>query len=318
MLTLAFVISHVIPADPAARVAGLQASREAIEAVRREFGLDRPLHEQYIIYMTNLFQGNLGTSLFTRQPVVRDLARYWPATIELTTFAMLISIIIGVPIGVVSATKRDKIPDHLSRVFAFAGVSMPGFWLALIVQLIFFSELHIIPFGGRIGTSPPQQITGLYLVDSVVTGNIRAFASSVYHLLAPGIVLSYLSMARIVRLTRASMIESMSQDYIVSARSKGLPERRVVYGHALRNSLIAVTTIVGLNYGMLLGGAVLVEHIFAWPGLGRYAVNTVQFLDFNGIMGVTLLLGLIYVSINLIIDILYHFLDPRVRMDVKG
>jgi len=312
---LVFILSHVVPGDPARMAAGPQARAEQVESVRKEFGLDKPLPEQYLIYMKNLLHGNLGKSLQSRRPVLDDLQDYFPATLELTMAATFIAIVLGILIGIISAIQKDSWVDHLARIFSLTGVSMPIFWLGIILVIIFYRQLGILPFGGRISPkiSSPDNITGLYILDSILTGNWKALESSILYIILPAVTLAYNSLAVVSRMTRASLLETIHEDYIRTARGKGLSEKLVLWKHALRNALIPVITIIGLQFGGLLGGAFLVEIIFSWPGLGTYAMKAILFLDYNGIVGVTLLTGLTYMLVNLFVDVFYIIVDPRMR-----
>lgn len=313
---LVFVLSHVVPGDPARLAAGPQARAEQVENVRKEYGLDKPLAQQYLIYMKNLFKGDLGKSLQSRRPVTDDLRDYFPATLELTLVASFFAIVGGVLLGLVSALRQNQGFDHFSRIFSLAGISMPVFWLGLLLVLIFYRDLGWLPFGGRLDASltPPTHITGLYLLDSVLTGNWETFWSSFSYLVLPSITLSLGSLGVISRMTRASLLDVLPQDYVRTARAKGLHERQIILRHVLRNALFPIITIAGLQIGSLLSGAFLVEVIFSWPGLGTYAMKAILFLDYNGIIGVTMLIGLVYMLTNLLVDILYFVIDPRVRV----
>ncbi len=315
IIVITFIISHVIPADPIGAILGPQAPPELVEKIRREWGFDRPLHEQFIEYVINLLHGNLGKSIRTNRPVAQDLIRFFPATIELATAAMIVAIIIGIPLGIISAVKKDKWPDHISRIFALLGVSMPVFWLGLILLFVLYYQLGIFPGPGRLDptVTPPPRITGMITIDSLLTGNIPAFVNAVWHLILPSFVLGYYASASIARITRSALLEAFTQDFIRTARAKGLTERVVLFRHALRNALIPTTTVIGMAYGSLLEGAVLTETIFAWPGLGRYATGSFLSVDFMAVMGSTLLIAIIYSLANLIVDVLYAFLDPRIR-----
>jgi len=312
---LTFTISRLVPADPARQIAGVHATKDAVERIRQKWGFDRPVHEQYFIYMGGLLQGDLGRSSHSRHPVLEDLKLFIPATAELALAALFIMVALGIPLGVISAVFKDKGLDHASRIGALAGVSLPSFWLALLFQLIFFSRLDWFPAGGRIadGIEPPTRFTGLYLVDSLLTGNSEAFFSSLEHLVMPATVLSLAGLAAITRMTRASMLEVMNKDYVKAARAKGVPEWKVIFKHALQNALIPVTTIIGMWTGTLLGGAFIVEFIFSWPGIGFYGTAGILSADFAATMGVALFVAIIYVFANLIVDILYMFIDPRIR-----
>jgi ABC-type dipeptide/oligopeptide/nickel transport system permease component len=311
---LTFSLSHIVPADPARLAAGPHASAVQVQQLRQKLGLDRPLLEQYWMYMSGLLRGDFGYSLFSRRPVIEDLKDYFPATVELTVAAMLICLVVGIPLGVLSAVHKNRLVDHLGRLVCIGGVAMPIFWLALLFQLLFYRWLDILPAGGRIdpGLSPPQTITGMYTLDSLLTGNWPVLRSSLSYLILPAVTLAFASLAWVARVTRTSMLEMLGQDYVRTARSKGMPERRVIYIHVLRNALIPTVTLIGLQIGALLAGAFLVEIIFSWPGIGYYTVNAIMAMDFNAIMSTTLLVAVVYTIVNLVVDILYVALDPRI------
>ncbi len=311
---ITFAISHVIPADPVAAALGDHARDDQIAAFRTEYGLDKPLVEQYVIYVEQLFHGNLGISIRTRRPVADDLRDFFPATFELSLAALIVSILIGIPAGIWSSVMRNRLPDHLVRIFTLIGGSLPIFWLGLILIGFFYNNLDWLPGGGRIDqfVTPPRTITGMYVIDSLLTGNMIALQSSLEHLVLPAFTLGYYSTAVIARMMRSSMLEVLNQDYMRTARAKGLRERAVVVRHALRNALIPTLTIVGVTFGSLLSGAVLTETIFSWPGLGRYATASAINLDFPAVLGVTLLAAVVYTLANLAVDMAYHFLDPRI------
>ena len=311
---LIFTISHVIPSDPARQAAGPHATTEQVEVLRKKFGFDRPLPEQYWIYMTGLLRGDLGFSLYSRRPVAEDIKAYFPATLELTAVAMLICLLLGIPLGVLSAVYKDRLLDHISRVVSIGGVGLPVFWLALLFQLVLYRWLDWLPAGGRISPNitGPATITGLYILDSLLMGNWPALQSSLHYITMPAITLAFASVAWVARITRASMLDILTQDYIRTARGKGLPEWQVIYVHALRNALIPAVTMIGLQTGALLSGAFLVEIIFSWPGIGFYTINSIMSMDFNAIMTTTLLVAIVYTVTNLIVDILYVAIDPRI------
>ncbi|HVA89929.1 MAG TPA: ABC transporter permease [Chloroflexota bacterium] len=316
---ITFVLSHVVPSDPARLYAGPRASEDTVRQIRHQFGLDQSIPQQYWIYVTNLLHGDFGYSFTTRRPVADDLHDYLPATVELTLAALGVIVCLGVPLGVVSAVYRGTIVDQLSRAISITGVSFPAFWLALLVQLLVSktTQLSWLPLAGRLGdtTAPPAHVTGLYTIDSILAGNPSLLWQSIVHLILPALVLGYGSLAVVTRMVRASMLEVMAQDYIRTARAKGLKKRVVVIRHALRNALLPATTVLGLQIGVLLGGAVLVESIFAWPGIGRYATLAAESLDYNAIMAVTLVAAFIYVLVNLAVDLAYMILDPRVSYE---
>lgn len=312
---ITFAISHVIPADPVAAALGDHATDSQIAAFRAEYGLDKPVPEQYVIYVEGLLRGDLGLSIRTRRPVAADLRDFFPATLELSLAALLVSLLAGIPAGVWSSIHRNRLPDHLVRVLSLIGGSLPIFWLGLILIGLFYTQLGWLPVGGRIDqfVEPPPTLTGLYVVDSLLAGNLPALQSSLLHLILPAFTLGYYSTAVIARMMRSSMLEVLNQDYMRTARAKGLRERMVIVRHGLRNALIPTLTIIGITFGSLLSGAVLTETIFTWPGLGRYATASAINLDFPAVMGVTLLAAVVYTLANLAVDFGYRFLDPRIQ-----
>lgn len=315
VVTLTFFVSRVVPGDPARLAAGTRAKPEQVEALRTRLGLDRPLWEQYVRYISGVVRGDLGESIRTRRAVSADLAEYFPATAELTAFAMLLCLLVGIPLGVISAVRRESPIDHVSRIASTAAVSMPTFWLGLILQLVFFRWLQILPATGRLGfyLSPPSRVTGMYALDSLLTGNWTALGDSLAHLILPAVALAASSVAVITRMTRSSLLEVFALDYVRTARSKGLAEPTVIFKHALRNALLPTITVIGLQVGVLLSGAVLIEVVFSWPGIGLYAVQSIVFVDFQAILGVTLIIAIVYSAVNLLVDVLYGIADPRIE-----
>ena len=314
MTLVTFVITHLIPADPAKYAAGLDATAEQIERVKRDLGLDRPLPEQYLIYLRNLARGDLGTSIITRRPVRDDLLDYFPATLELTLFAVLAVVLIGVPLGVVSATRRGGLCDFLTRILATLWAAIPVFWFGLLLQWGFYLKLGWLPAGERLDPGLVlARITGLVTMDAALQANGVALWSALQHLVLPVLSLALARVAIVARMTRASMLEVLGADHIRTARAKGLGEHTVIYRHALKNAALPVLTTLGTQVGFLLGGAVLVEAIFQWPGIGRYAVSSITSVDFPAIMGVTLLSSAVFVLVNLMVDVLYVFVDPRIQ-----
>src|SRR3954467_1400501 len=312
---ITFAISHVIPADPAVAALGDHASDEQIAQFRAEYKLDRPLPEQYLTYANGILHGDLGRSIRTRRAVADDLADSFPATLELSFTALLVSIVVGIPFGIWSALSRGKVPDIFVRLFALAGGSIPVFWLGLIVIGVGYYQLGWFPGGGRIDpfVAPPTTRTGLYVVDSLIAGNLDALGSALWHLVLPALTLGYFSTAVVTRMTRSSMLEVLDQDYMRTALAKGLRDRVIVLRHGLRNALIPTITIIGLTFGSLLSGAVLTETIFSWPGLGRYATASAVSLDFPAVLGVTLVAAVVYPVANLVVDVAYYWLDPRIQ-----
>lgn len=312
-----FLISHSVPSNPTA--ANLSQSAlsdpEIVAAYEAKWGLDQPLWKQYIIYMGNLLQGDLGTSIRTGRPVMTDLKQYFPATLELSIFAMAIAVVLGIGFGLLSAIFQNKPIDHILRTISVSGVSLPSFWFALLVMSLFSKTLRWFPSGGRFNMRQfsPTDGTGLYVLDSILQGNGTMLADALAHLMLPAMVLGFFTMGLIARQTRSNLLETMSMDYIRTARAKGMKESRVVLKHALGNALVPVITVSGMGFCNLLGGMVFVEQIFSWPGIGQYAYLAARTLDFPAICGVSLLIAVIYVVVNLVIDVLYGVIDPRIR-----
>jgi len=322
---ITFFLTHNIPGyDPATPWLKDRTSPEARQLIIQQHHLDDPIVIQYFYYVSDLSHLDLGLSASeANRPVADVLATFFPATFELTVTSLLICIVIGIPIGIISAIKKDKWPDHIVRIFSLTGISVPVFWFALIMQYVLHKEFNIFPLGGRldIGTVAPTfnipfipfHSTGLYVLDSILGGNLETLRQALLHLVMPSFCLAFISLAVVARMTRSSMLEAMTQDYIRTARSKGLSERVVIFKHALRNALIPTTTVVGLMFGGLLSGAVLTETIFYWPGIGRYATGAIASMDYSSIMGTTLLISIIYIFSNLLVDIIYAYLDPRIK-----
>jgi peptide/nickel transport system permease protein len=314
---ISFVVSHAVPADPIVSNLGQQASQrpEIVAAFRAKWGLDKPLHEQYLSFLGNLAHGDLGTSINTRRAIATDVSQFLPATVELSTVSIIFALAIGLPLGVFAAIYRDGPIDHVARVVSLIGVSIPIFWLAAVSLVLFYATLQIAVGPGRLGPqipSPPPT-TGFLTIDSLLAGDLATFRSAVEHLVLPGLVLGSSVMGLITRVTRSALLEVLNQDYVRTARAKGLVELVVIRRHALRNALIPTVTVLGLAYGSLLSGAVLTETIFAWPGLGRYAYQSAITNDFPAIMGVTFIIALIYIFVNLFVDLAYALLDPQIR-----
>jgi len=312
---ISFILSHVIPGDPASMMAGQRASKETVQSIREQLGLDQPLWIQYADYIRQLATGDFGISIRTHQPVLDDLLTYFPATLELAVAAFAIAILIGIPLGVISALKKNTFWDHFSRIFSISGVSIPVFWSGLVVILIFYGYLGWFPANGRIddNINPPTHTTGFYILDSLLTGDTIALFSSVKHIFLPALVLSFAQLAIITRQVRASMLEVMSQEYIRTAVANGIHGRLLIISYALRNALIPTITVIGTSFGSLLGGAVVTETVFGWPGMGKFVVDSIAYLDFPAIMGFTILISIGYVLINLIVDLLYGLLNPQIR-----
>lgn len=312
---ITFAITHSVPGDPARAIAGPYADAETIADVRAEWKLDDSLPAQYGAYLGRLVRGDLGQSIQTRQPVREDISTRLPATLELSLIALALMIVVGIGLGVAAATWRDRAPDHAARLIVVLGGALPTFWLALVLQLIFFKGLGWLPATGRLdeGIQPPTSITGFYTVDSVLTLNGATLLDAVQHLILPAITLALLGIAGITRLTRATMLEVLGKDYIRAARARGIPWRTVVLQHALRNALIPTVTMIGLLFGSMIGGALVIEWVFGWPGIGTYAATSITNLDYTAIMGVTVVIALIYLVANLVVDVLYMLLNPAIR-----
>ncbi len=313
-----FLLSHAVPGDPISAIIGeRQADNPEVRAqFERRFGLDKPLPLQYAYYVRNLLRGDLGLSISTRQPVVEDLQQFVPATIELTIAAMIFAITVGVPLGIIAAVRQNRWPDHLTRFIALIGTSVPVFWLGLLFLYVFFYRLRWLPGPGQLdpGMSRPDYVTGMVTVDAILARDWDALRSVLRHMVMPAVVLGSFAMGIVARMLRSSLVAAMSDDYVRTARAKGLVERRVVAGHALRNALIPTVTVLGLTFAGLLTGAVLTETIFSWPGMGQYAVKTAIKLDYPGLLGVTLVIAVTYVLFNLLVDVIYGILDPRIRI----
>ena len=313
---MVFVISHVVPADPVGIALGPEATQEQINAVREAWGLNQPLYVQYGIFLRNLVQGNLGYSLVSKRAVTEELGYYFPATFELTTASMILSILLGIFIGIVSAVYRNRLFDHLTRTYCLFGISMPVFWLGLLLLLLFYVKLGWLPGGGRIADGiQVERISGFLILDSLLTGNWEALGSALLHLVLPAFCLSSSFLATISRIARSSVLQVIREDYVRTARAKGVPEFLVMAKHVLRNSLLPVITISGILYGQLLGGAVLTETIFSWPGMGRYVVRSILHLDFQPILGFTVLVAILYAVANLVVDLLYSVVNPQIRLE---
>lgn len=312
---ITFLLSHVIPGDPASMMAGQQASDETVRQIRSQLGLDQPIWVQYVTYLKDVLQGNLGTSIRTQNSVLSELAYYFPASLELVVAAFVIAIVVGIPLGILSAVKKNTFWDHLCRLFSISGVSIPVFFSGLLLILIFYGYLNWFPAGGRLdnGIHAPTHITGFYILDSLLSNDMVALKSSVYHLLMPSLALSYAQLAVITRQIRGSMLEVLSQEYIRTAVANGIHGYFLLVRYALRNALIPTITVIGTSFGALLGGAVVTETVFGWPGMGKYVVDSIAYLDFPAIMGFTLVISIGYVLINLIVDLSYYMLNPQMR-----
>jgi len=310
-----FVLSHIVPADPVVLYLGEHASDQQITVMRHELGLDQPLPTQFLTYMRHLSSGDLGVSIHDNRPILDDLRTYLPATVELASAALLMAILIAIPAGVLSALHRNRILDHVARLVALAGVSIPVFFMAMLLLTVFYQKLSLLPGPGELGpyTPVPPRITGMTVLDAGFTADWPAVLDGLWHLILPALVLGLFITGLIMRITRSSMLEVLHQEYLRTARAKGLTETFVIVRHGLRNALVPVITILGLAYGNLLTGAVLTETIFSWPGIGRYATESVATLDIPAILGVVLVAAITYSLVNFVVDLVYGFLDPRIR-----
>ncbi len=316
LLAVTFVIGRVVPIDPVLAIVGDRALPEVYERVRLELGLDKPLWHQFAIYLGKIFEGDFGTSVLTSRPVLDDLLRFFPATIELATLATLVGTLLGVPAGVVSAVHAGRWPDHVIRIVGLIGYSAPVFWLGLMALVVFYAKLGWVAGPGRLdlfydGLVPT--VTGMMLIDAPLAGEWEVFRNAVDHIILPAGILAYFSMAYISRMTRSLMLGELSQEYILTARIKGVPEWRVIWRHALGNAMVPLVTVVALSYGSLLEGAVLTETVFAWPGLGRYITESLFNVDMNAVLGGTIVVGCVFIGLNVLSDLLYRLLDPRTR-----
>lgn len=317
LITLTFLIARVAPGDPARVAAGENATEEMVKAMQKEFGLDKPLYIQYVEYLKGLAVGDFGKSIRTQHYVNKDLLRYFPATFELSVFAMLIAIGLGIPLGVICSVKKDSFVDQLARVTSVSGTAVPMFWLGLMLQLVLALKYDLFPTGGRLDmfTETPPAVTHLYLIDALLAGEWDTFKDALHHIFLPAIVLAFPTLASILRVNRSDMLEVLKSDYITSARAHGISNSRIVGVYALKNAMIPTTTMIGLSFGWMLGGTILVEMVFDWPGIGHYAVQSAVYSDFQPIIGATLSIGVCFMLTTLTVDLIYGLLDPRVRYE---
>lgn len=316
LLCVTFVIGRVLPVDPVGAVVGELADPAAYEAMRVRLGLDLPLYQQFFIYLGGLFRGDFGTAILTGNPVSRDLAQAFPATLELATLAVLISTFLGVPLGLAAALFRDTFIDKFARVISLVGHSIPVFWFGIVGLVIFYAALNWVGGPGRVdvfyeGLIPP--VTGLLLVDSLIEGDTEVFWNALSHIILPAFILAYSAMAYITRMTRSFTLEQLSQDYVIAARAKGVGPARTVISHVLPNIAVQLITVLAISYGNLLEGAVVTEIVFSWPGIGQYMTNALMIGDMNAILAATIIVGFIFMALNFLADIAYAVLDPRTR-----
>jgi peptide/nickel transport system permease protein len=315
---IVFSLMRVFSPDPAPIVLGQHATAESTEAWREANGLNDPIVTQYFKYLGGALKGDLGTSFYTKSAVTKEIFARFPATIELAVAAILFASILGILLGVMAAVKKNSAFDAVGSVFALIGVSVPIFWLGIMLIMLFSGYLHLLPSGGRIDVLlKPEHVTGFYMIDALIEGNMEGFKSAALHLILPALALGMYSMAIITRMTRSSMLETLGQDYIRTARAKGIAETKVIGKHALRPSLIPVTTVIGLQFGALLGGALLTESVFSWPGIGKFTVDCILKSDFPVVQGIVLLVAVIFVTVNLLADLVYAYLDPRIKYSSK-
>lgn len=316
LLAVTFFIGRVIPTDPALAILGDRAPEAVVEQLRRTMGLDQPLYYQFYIYIKNVLAGDFGTSVLTTNPVMMDIARFFPATVELATVGTIIGALLGIPLGIIAAVKRGSLADQLVRIIGLVGYSVPIFWLGLLSLLVFYARLQWVAYPGRIDvvfeyTFTP--ITGFYLLDALLQQQWDVLWDVFRHIILPASLLGYFSLAYISRMTRSFMLHELAQEYIVAARAKGLSETRIIWFHALRNAAVPLLTVIALSYAGLLEGSVLTETIFSWPGIGLYITNSLQNADMNAVLGGTIIIGSVFIGINLLSDLLYKTLDPRTR-----
>ena len=316
LLLVTFLIGRVVPIDPVIAMVGDRVSADTYQRIRQELGLDLPLWQQFLRYVGDVLRGDFGESVLTSRPVLEDVARVFPATLELATAAIVIGVTLGVPAGVVAAVNRGRWPDHVIRVLGLVGHSIPVFWLGLMALLIFYARLDWAPGPGRVDVfyeGLVEPVTGIITVDALLAGETDVFWNALAHLVLPASILGYYSVAYIARMTRSFMLDQLRQEYITTARVKGMSETRVIWRHALGNIAVPLTTVVALSYASLLEGSVLTETVFAWPGLGLYITNSLLSADMNAVLGGTLVVGAVFIGLNLLSDLLYRLLDPRAR-----
>ena len=313
---IAFSLIHLAPGDPARTMLGQHATQQELNEIREKYGLDEPVYVQYGIWLNGVLHGDFGRSILTKELVVNEIAERFPNTIELAIASMIFAITIGGLAGIISASNQYSITDYTVMGIALFGISMPVFWLGIMLMLIFGVILGWLPIGGRIDLLIPfQRVTGFMVFDSIITGNFNALLSVLKHLILPALALGTIPMAIIARVTRSSMLEVLRQDFIRTERAKGLSERVVIYRHAARNAMVPVVTVIGLNFGLLLSGAILTETVFSWPGLGRLVVESVYERDYPLVVGCILIFAIVFVVVNLITDILYTYIDPRIKYE---
>jgi peptide/nickel transport system permease protein len=312
LVILTFFLARVVPADPVALIAGEGATREQVEALRQRYGFDLPLRVQLGVYLRQLAAGDLGTSIYTGRPVLDDILERFPATIELTLVSIATATLIGIPLGVLSALNRNSWLDHVLRTFTTAGLAITGFWFGIMLQLLFSMDLDLLPLGGRIGVSEPRHITGLFILDSILTMNGTALLSSLTHIALPALTLVYPAFATITRFTRSGVLDVLQREFILYEKAMGLPRLLVLFKYLLRNAVTSTVAQIGLLFGSLLAGAVVIERVYDWPGLGLYAVESIVNFDYQATLGITLWAGVAFSLANLLVDVVQALIDPRV------
>ena len=316
LTAITFVIGRLMPADPVLAIVGDRASQDVYEQVYLQLGLDKPIYVQYFLYLGQLLEGDLGTSIMTAQPVSEDILRFFPATLELATIATLLGIFVGIPMGVLAAVHQGRWPDHVVRVIGLIGYSAPIFWLGMVALLVFYAKLDWVAGPGRLDVyydGIVETRTGVLLIDAFMARDWEIFQNALSHLILPASILGTFALAYIARMTRSFMLDQLNQEYILTARVKGMPERTVIWGHAFRNVLVQLITIIGLTYASLLEGSVLTETVFSWPGIGQYITNSLFNNDMNAVLGGTIVVGACFVGVNMFSDLLYRLVDPRIR-----
>jgi ABC-type dipeptide/oligopeptide/nickel transport system permease component len=311
LMVITFVISHIIPADPVAAMAGENATAAQIAALKAKLGLDQPMYVQLYRYVLGVLQGDFGISLYTQRPISEDLIARVPATLELNIVSVIVATIVGIPLGVLSAVHRNSPLDHVLRVITVSGLAFAAFWLAILFQLLFAMRLGWTPLQARVDGWGPDEVTGFFIIDSLVAGDMDMLGNVLSHLILPVLTLSIPAMATIVRFTRAGVLEAINSNYVIYEEAMGFPRRVIVWKYVLRNALIGTVTQIGLIFGILIANGVVVESVFDWPGLGRYAVGSILQSDYNGIMGFTIISGTIFIVVNLAVDVIHGFIDPR-------
>jgi len=313
LLVLTFFLIRVVPADPAAALAGENATSAQVAEIRHQYGLDRPLYEQFVIYLGQVASLDFGESAYSHRPVALDISQRLPATLELTIAALLLGTMLGIPLGTIAAVYHNRWPDILLRILSVAGVAIAAFWFAIELQLLFAMELDWLPLRGRLssGLGAPPTLTGFFLIDSLITGRLDTFSDALRHLILPAVTLSLGGLATIVRFTRAGVLDTLQRDFVIYARAQGVPNRVLIWKFVLKNSVVAAITQIGLLFGGLIAGAVVVETIFDWPGIGFYTVQAILTADYKVMLAVTLLIGVIYTVVNILVDLIHGLMDPR-------